>query len=436
MAPFISFVIPVYNVRKFLRECVESVTSQQYDNWEIILVDDKSADGSGQLCDQYAAADPRIRTIHLPLNSGPGLARNEGLSGALGEYVYFLDGDDTVAAGELAGLCEAIDSCGHPDMMRVGFIESFGRSPSRDGSESAGRASVFTADEFLQNSLGTGRIGFQSWQFAIKKEMLLDAEIRFHTARICEDNNFTLRALFAARTVAEYGRIFYHWRTRLSGSLTSAHVTSWSQIVRSAAEMLEFACRAPLSGLQMKWAMRNVYSIIVQFEDVAGAVSVADLNQFPNLFLPFEKYLRELNGYVTDHGLLWHIKAHGVQDGVAAFCMQQAGNVRRLLDGRSERDIFVFPATRKALRLLETLAVNGFKIKGMLDNDGMKQGLMLDGHTIFSPEIIPLCYGDDSRLFVIISTFKRSTGKILAEQLRGYGLDEGSHFVCAGFEMD
>jgi hypothetical protein len=72
----------------------------------------------------------------------------------------------------------------------------------------------------------------------------------------------------------------------------------------------------------------------------------------------------------------------------------------------------------------------------MLDNDPRKQGLILHGHAIFKPEIIPACYGDDGRLFIIISTSTRKTGAILANQLRKYGLEEGNHFICTGFEMD
>lgn len=91
----ISVVIPVYNVEKYLAECVDSVLNQSYTDYEIILVDDGATDSSGTMCDAYAQKDPRIRVIHQ-LNGGLSAARNTGLKAAQGEYVYFLDSDDYI----------------------------------------------------------------------------------------------------------------------------------------------------------------------------------------------------------------------------------------------------------------------------------------------------------------------------------------------------
>jgi hypothetical protein len=103
-----------------------------------------------------------------------------------------------------------------------------------------------------------------------------------------------------------------------------------------------------------------------------------------------------------------------------------------MLNGKAGCDIFLFPATRKNSRLMAVFSANGRHFRGMLDNDTNKQGLMLDRVVILNPEIIPLCYGDFSRLFVIVSTSTRQTGHILADQLREYGLEEGEHFLCTG----
>lgn len=91
----ISVIIPVYNAEKYLRKCVESVIAQTYTDWEMILVDDGSNDGSADIIDEYAGKDTRIRTIHQE-NAGPGVARNAGIRNALGEYIVFLDSDDMV----------------------------------------------------------------------------------------------------------------------------------------------------------------------------------------------------------------------------------------------------------------------------------------------------------------------------------------------------
>ena len=91
----ISVIIPVYNVEKYLRRCLDSVIAQTYQNLEIICVDDGSIDDSGKICDQYAVRDARIKVIHQE-NQGLSAARNRGLDAAEGEYIAFVDSDDYI----------------------------------------------------------------------------------------------------------------------------------------------------------------------------------------------------------------------------------------------------------------------------------------------------------------------------------------------------
>lgn len=97
-APLISVIIPVYNVEKYLRRCLDSVIAQTYQNLEIICVDDGSIDDSEKICDQYAVRDARIKVIHQE-NQGLSAARNRGLDAAEGEYIAFVDSDDYILEG-------------------------------------------------------------------------------------------------------------------------------------------------------------------------------------------------------------------------------------------------------------------------------------------------------------------------------------------------
>ncbi len=94
--PKVSVIIPVYNVEDYLKKCVDSVISQTYKDFEIILVDDGSTDRSPAICDDYAAQDNRIRVVHKQ-NGGQGDARNVGIDIAEGEYILFVDSDDYVS---------------------------------------------------------------------------------------------------------------------------------------------------------------------------------------------------------------------------------------------------------------------------------------------------------------------------------------------------
>ena len=104
--PTISVIVPVYNVEKYLEECVESVLSQTFTDYELLLIDDGSTDSSGDLCDQIAKRDVRVRVIHKS-NRGSSSARNKGVDEAKGEWIIFLDSDDKWADKDgLRRLCD------------------------------------------------------------------------------------------------------------------------------------------------------------------------------------------------------------------------------------------------------------------------------------------------------------------------------------------
>lgn len=103
----ISVIVPVYNVEKYLARCIDSVLAQTLTDYELILVDDGATDGSGNICDDYAVKDARIRVIHKE-NGGLSDARNKGTSEAAGEYIFYLDSDDFIEENALELLLSLI----------------------------------------------------------------------------------------------------------------------------------------------------------------------------------------------------------------------------------------------------------------------------------------------------------------------------------------
>ena len=103
----ISIIVPVYNVEKYIRKCLDSIIGQTYTDLEIILVDDGSPDNSGAICDEYAKNDSRIKVIHKQ-NGGLSSARNAGLDVASGEFVTFIDSDDYIEADTISSVVDAI----------------------------------------------------------------------------------------------------------------------------------------------------------------------------------------------------------------------------------------------------------------------------------------------------------------------------------------
>lgn len=119
-SPYISIIIPVYNVKPYLRQCLDSILVQNEESWEAIVVDDGSTDGSSEICDEYANKDSRFRVFHKE-NGGVSSARNIGLDQAQGEWIWFVDADDWITSESIAILSDIIKL--HPcDTILSGFI--------------------------------------------------------------------------------------------------------------------------------------------------------------------------------------------------------------------------------------------------------------------------------------------------------------------------
>ncbi|UQA95136.1 bifunctional glycosyltransferase/CDP-glycerol:glycerophosphate glycerophosphotransferase [Streptomyces halobius] len=123
--PRFSIIVPVFKVQGFLRECLDSVLTQDHTDFEVIAVDDCSPDRSGAILDEYAARDDRVRVLHLPENVGLGRARNTALEKVRGEYILFLDSDDTLVPGALGALAERLAATADPEILIFDYARTY-----------------------------------------------------------------------------------------------------------------------------------------------------------------------------------------------------------------------------------------------------------------------------------------------------------------------
>ena len=144
----ISVIIPVYNSEKYLHKCIDSVLAQSYTNFELILVNDGSTDGSGKICDEYAEKDERVRVFHKD-NGGVSSARNIGLKNSSGDYIIHADSDDLMLSGALESLYyEAKQS--NSDIVIGNYIIRYG---SKDNFVNLNLTEFITSYDFLYGML-------------------------------------------------------------------------------------------------------------------------------------------------------------------------------------------------------------------------------------------------------------------------------------------
>lgn len=172
----VSIIIPVYNAENFLRNCIESVVAQTNVDWEAILVNDGSKDGSFAICEELAEKDKRIKVINKP-NGGPSSARNIGVREAQGEYVFFLDADDTITPDcieSLYGLAKQHDA----DYVQGKYTTS--PHPSPIGRESKIPRFLDNKKEIKRLLLNHNKIQFTPHNRLVRRQMIIDNGLFFN----------------------------------------------------------------------------------------------------------------------------------------------------------------------------------------------------------------------------------------------------------------
>ncbi len=210
--PKISIIVPIYNVERYLRECLDSILAQTFGDWECILVDDGSPDGCPQICDEYAARDPRFRVIHRA-NGGQSAARNSGLRVARGQYIGFVDSDDWIAPQLFERLYRLITEYG-TDMVQVGYRKEyvgFFRPKSL-----IKHISVLDRKQIVRELVFDNRIPSYMWNKLFRREVI---NTEFPEGKIFEDVAVLNRWVRDIRSAVLAPDTPYHYRMRKSSSL-------------------------------------------------------------------------------------------------------------------------------------------------------------------------------------------------------------------------
>lgn len=235
--PKISIIVPIYNVEPYLRQCLDSLTGQSYQNLEAILVDDGSPDDCGAICDEYAAKDPRFKVIHQA-NSGVAAARNTGLAAVTGEWIGWVDADDWIEPDMYAYLLENALAYG-ADVAVCGRWE---RYPDRDAFWGWEELQTWDQGQAVAQLLEDG--AFRNYLCDKLWKRQLFEGVRFPEGKIFEDIIVTCRLLLKTKTVVALPEAKYNYRQRPDSIVQDrsfAQQISYMQAARQQMETLKEA---------------------------------------------------------------------------------------------------------------------------------------------------------------------------------------------------
>jgi len=220
--PVVSVIVPIYNVEPYLHQCLDSILSQTFTNFECILVDDHSPDNCPVICDEYAHKDSRIKVIHKTENEGLPQARKTGLENSSGEYIQFVDGDDYVESDMIEKMYNYAIS-NNFDMVCCDWFEH------KKSGDVIHKKMPSVSNDFVQNiKYSVIAIGMQGavWNKFTKQAVYQDIE--FPKDNYIEDRYIVTQILFYSKNIGYLDKAFYHYMYN-QNSLVNSPQKKWNR---------------------------------------------------------------------------------------------------------------------------------------------------------------------------------------------------------------
>lgn len=280
--PKISVIIPVYNVEKYLRQCLDSVVNQTYRNLEIICVDDGSKDKSGEILDEYAQKDDRFVVIHQK-NQGQAVARNVGMDIATGKYILFVDSDDWIDLNTCSILIEKAELI-QSDVLCFQFV-------SVNNSAQRVRAPIpskfFESYDDISNRIENILSGsYSPCNKLLRKDFLDSNKIRFIPGLLFEDNPFVFELAMLAKQYDVIPMTLYYYRT---GGITVGNKKSnrnvfriFEAVDRVFETVKKYNQSSEIELLLYKYKFNEIYSVFRSIidNDIENEFIILLLNHF------------------------------------------------------------------------------------------------------------------------------------------------------------
>ena len=223
MMPLLSVIIPIYNVEKYLHQCVDSVLHQNLNDLEIVLVNDGSPDNCPQICNEYAEKYPFIKALHKK-NGGLSDARNEGLKDASGDYVIFLDSDDwwnpNVSVTDMLSYVKNNPSTDMFLFTSYDYIEGEGYF-QRNEHQNLKNVDTSSVKNYYQSLLNNGNMEVAAYTKILKREFLVKNNLYFKRNLLSEDNEWLMRLLRVAHKVDVINQPLSIYRAGRADSITN-----------------------------------------------------------------------------------------------------------------------------------------------------------------------------------------------------------------------
>lgn len=400
--PLISFIIPVYNRENTLQRAIESILQSNFEDFEVILVDDCSTDKSLDLCKGYQKKDPRFKVIPLEVNKGPGHARNCGIKIAVGEWLYFVDSDDEICSEAILSVTNKLKII-HDDVDMIALKTVTVNENYAFDEDSYTADKEYEIEDFIKQY--PEKLTSALWGFLYRRKFIVRYKICCPEFYSMEDLIFQLYSCLYTKKVFVFSELFYKYYAFREDSLAQKNCKDSSDTAVDIAMMQELA-KVFLVSKKLNKLYQPFYQAIYRRVLTVGLrCNITYVPTSRDVCSVIEEFVNEAD------------KERMKQLFEQLYCS--------FFETLLSEPVHIIPAGRLHRILAVQIQKNGGQVDGLYDNYiGSLEGVeMADapGIKIYSAE--KLKQMDKSIRFVsLVSTFFRIT---LRQQLSSYGYKEG-----------
>jgi len=299
----VSVVIPVYNVERYFRQCLDSLKNQTLKEIEFILVNDCSTDNCGSICDEYALNDKRFVVIHNKTNIRQGLSRNKGIEIAQGEYIGFIDADDYIDTDYYEKLYNAA-KLNKTDISKTEPIIFYSEERTTKRPQ---------LNEKINNGIKNGMpifllFSYEHWTAIFKRELLIKNNIRYPDIRNAQDVVFLLRVTYYAKSISIISGTYYYYRQHPLSTVSIREKPYFNSFLQYFKLYLDFINTHDMAKMHYDLVfLKAINSVKNRYQEMNG---LSELHEFRREYV--KSVFMIMNQYKYDPGYLLECFLNGL----------------------------------------------------------------------------------------------------------------------------
>ncbi|MBP2656373.1 MAG: glycosyl transferase family 2 [Firmicutes bacterium] len=432
----LSIHVSVFNLEKYIEQCLESILQQVFDDYELILVDNGSTDQSIEICERYVKAYPdKIKFKKFPLPTVVGRPYEYAIACARGKYFMAVDGDDYITEGCLTKIASIIKGR-NPDVILGSFINDVepGCTALRDTSIDPDKINGVLYSDVLNYLATVPNFHTVQWRFIVSRNILKKFMKKFLVFRkryvnLMKESKYgdAIRVLFilvSAKSIEFMKEPFYVYRSR-STSLSAAPDNNRSIALLSQLIIIGGCLRIDRRREYQDFVRAQIHKFYMLYLQVCTSVSEAGYLKMTRLIETYTKEFSQLkeSGILPVTEFCDLLNRNGIHKGLTMFTKLQETKLISKLQLLFGRDVYIFPTGICGESTLLLLKSKNIEVKGFLDNDFTKEVLKFKGYPCLLPErLTTLSEEQRQSIVVVIATCYEHLITVLKKQLNNLGI--------------